>query len=75
MMGSTLGPYRLDRELGAGGMGKVFAARVEGRVPGLDVGALVALKVVHSHPLTGIDHVLAMVAVGIWGAQLGRPAI
>jgi urease accessory protein len=28
-----------------------------------------------THPLTGIDHVLAMVAVGIWGTQLGRPAI
>jgi len=27
------------------------------------------------HPLLGLDHVLAMVAVGIWGAQLGRPAI
>jgi len=28
-----------------------------------------------THPLTGLDHVLAMVAVGIWGTQLGRPAI
>jgi urease accessory protein len=27
------------------------------------------------HPLTGIDHMIAMVAVGIWGAQLGPPAI
>jgi urease accessory protein len=27
------------------------------------------------HPLTGIDHMIAMVAVGIWGAQLGSPAI
>lgn len=27
------------------------------------------------HPLMGLDHVLAMVAVGIWGAQLSRPAI
>lgn len=27
------------------------------------------------HPLLGLDHVLAMLAVGIWGAQLGRPAI
>ena len=27
------------------------------------------------HPLTGIDHVLAMLAVGMWGAQLGAPAI
>ncbi len=27
------------------------------------------------HPLSGLDHILAMVAVGIWGAQLKRPAI
>jgi urease accessory protein len=27
------------------------------------------------HPVSGLDHVLAMVAVGIWGAQLGPPAI
>jgi len=27
------------------------------------------------HPVSGLDHVLAMVAVGIWGAQLGAPAI
>ncbi len=25
------------------------------------------------HPLTGLDHLLAMVAVGIWGATLGVP--
>lgn len=27
------------------------------------------------HPLSGIDHLLAMVAVGIWGATLGRPLL
>ena len=27
------------------------------------------------HPVSGLDHVLAMVAVGLWGAQLGSPAI
>lgn len=27
------------------------------------------------HPICGLDHVLAMVAVGLWGAQLGAPAI
>lgn len=27
------------------------------------------------HPLAGPDHLLAMVAVGIWGAFLGRPLI
>lgn len=27
------------------------------------------------HPISGLDHVVAMVAVGLWGAFLGRPAI
>ena len=27
------------------------------------------------HPLTGLDHVAAMVAVGLWGAYLGAPAM
>jgi urease accessory protein len=28
-----------------------------------------------SHPIRGMDHVVAMLAVGLWGAQLGAPAI
>ena len=28
-----------------------------------------------SHPVSGLDHVLAMIAVGLWGAQLGPPAV
>ena len=27
------------------------------------------------HPISGLDHVLAMISVGLWGAQLGPPAI
>ena len=27
------------------------------------------------HPVSGLDHLLAMVAVGLWGAVLGSPAI
>jgi urease accessory protein len=27
------------------------------------------------HPVSGLDHVLAMIAVGLWGAQLGLPAL
>ena len=27
------------------------------------------------HPWSGLDHILAMIAVGIWGAQLGNPAL
>ena len=35
------------------------------------IGFLTGFK----HPISGLDHVLAMVAVGLWGAQLGTPAI
>ncbi len=28
-----------------------------------------------SHPVGGLDHILAMVAVGLWGAQLGSPLL
>src|ERR1700759_233729 len=27
------------------------------------------------HPISGPDHLVAMIAVGLWGAQLGSPAI
>ncbi|TFH33396.1 MAG: HupE/UreJ family protein [Deltaproteobacteria bacterium] len=27
------------------------------------------------HPWSGLDHVLAMIAVGLWGAQLGNPSL
>ena len=38
---------------------------------GQAAGLLAGLK----HPVSGLDHVLAMIAVGLWGAQLGAPAI
>jgi urease accessory protein len=46
----------------------VVFAHVEGGAAG---GFLSGLH----HPISGLDHVLAMVAVGLWGAQLGAPAI
>jgi urease accessory protein len=27
------------------------------------------------HPFSGLDHILAMVAVGVWAAQTGRPSL
>jgi urease accessory protein len=44
-----------------------FAHTTSGQANGFATGFL--------HPLSGLDHILAMVAVGIWGSQLGRPAI
>ncbi|MDI4665584.1 HupE/UreJ family protein [Xanthobacter autotrophicus] len=44
-----------------------FAHTGTGVALGLESGFL--------HPLTGLDHLVAMVAVGLWGAQLGNPAI
>ena len=38
---------------------------------GEGAGFLSGLK----HPISGLDHVVAMIAVGLWGAQLGAPAI
>lgn len=28
-----------------------------------------------AHPISGFDHIIAMLAVGLWGAQLGMPAV
>jgi urease accessory protein len=41
----------------------VEAGRAEGLLAGLH------------HPVSGLDHVLAMISVGLWGAELGAPAI
>lgn len=38
-------------------------------------GEAIGLLTGFLHPISGLDHVLAMVAVGLWGAQLGSPAI
>jgi urease accessory protein len=38
-------------------------------------GAAAGLISGFAHPLSGWDHMLAMVAVGVWGAQLGTPAM
>ena len=38
-------------------------------------GVSIGLESGFLHPLTGPDHLVAMVAVGLWGAQLGAPAI
>lgn len=53
----------------AGGLPDIAAAHVDD--PGFAGGFVTGF----THPLFGWDHVLAMVAVGLWGAFLGAPAI
>ena len=48
--------------------GPAFAHILEGDTAG---GFLSGFE----HPISGWDHILAMVSVGLWGAQLGAPAI
>jgi urease accessory protein len=47
--------------------GPAFAHVQQGQAQGLLTGLL--------HPTSGLDHVLAMITVGLWGAQLGAPAV
>lgn len=47
--------------------GSAFAHTGAGVAGGLIAGLL--------HPISGMDHLLAMVSVGIWGAFLGRPLL
>jgi urease accessory protein len=40
-----------------------------------DAGAAGGIAAGFSHPFLGLDHMLAMIAVGIWGAFLGKPLL
>jgi urease accessory protein len=46
---------------------ELFAHAEKGVAAGFGTGFL--------HPISGWDHILAMIAVGLWGAELGAPAI
>ncbi len=50
------------------GWAQSACAHVEG---GQAAGFLIGLQ----HPWSGLDHVFAMIAVGLWGAQLRNPAL
>ena len=66
------GPRRLSREALAAIVLLLAATPVWAHEQsGQAAGFLTGLK----HPVSGLDHVLAMISVGLWGAQLGSPAL
>ena len=64
--------HRLGLVLTLAGVSLVVALPVLAHEGGDIAGGFVAGFL---HPLFGFDHVVAMVAVGLWGAVLGSPAI
>ncbi len=60
-------PFVLSCAIIAASLTSAFAHTAGGIGGGLSSG--------FTHPLLGSDHLLAMVSVGVWGAQLGAPAI
>jgi urease accessory protein len=63
---------RQARLVAATGLAALWPAHAWAHVEkGSAAGLLAGLH----HPVSGLDHVLAMVSVGLWGAQLGAPAV
>lgn len=64
---------KLARQRGVVLLAGLFAA--DAALAHTQVGVAGGLASGFLHPITGFDHLIAMVAVGLWGAQLGAPAI
>lgn len=67
MMMKKIPSWPVTAALGLMVAAPVLAHTEGGQVTGFLAGLL--------HPASGLDHVVAMVAVGLWGAQLGAPAL
>lgn len=70
-----VGRRRLASRPWAGALVAIGCLVAHGACAHVGKGEAVGLLSGFLHPLSGLDHVLAMVAVGLWGAQLGAPAI
>ena len=75
-MGAVASTVALGRRCGAGvALALVLIALAPHPLAAHEGGSAAGLLSGLYHPISGLDHVLAMIAVGIWGAQLGAPAI
>ena len=70
MLDEMLGPYRIESELGSGGMGKVYLAEVVGESATVPSGTSVAVNMVHPHLLAQPGFFKRFMRE----AEVGRPA-
>jgi len=65
----------LPRRWAIPAMAAVFLALSQAAHAHIEKGEVGGFASGFKHPWSGADHIVAMLAVGIWGAQLGAPAI
>jgi serine/threonine protein kinase len=75
LLGKKLGPYLIERLLGEGGMGAVFAATVRRPVHGLSRGDRVAVKTIHEHMLENDSAVQRFEREGQLGIDIDHPNV
>jgi len=68
-------PYRLSPTLVLSLTAGLLLAGAPSVEAHIENGAASGFAAGFSHPWSGWDHILAMIAVGLWGAQLGNPAV
>jgi urease accessory protein len=66
---------RYPQKLTALALAAAFLALAQTAQAHIEKGEVGGFASGFKHPWSGADHIVAMVAVGIWGAQLGAPAI
>jgi serine/threonine protein kinase/tetratricopeptide (TPR) repeat protein len=75
LIGTRLGPYRIQRELGSGGMGAVYLAQLAKPAAGLARRASVAVKIVHDHLLDRADLIHRFEREGRVGSRVEHPNV
>ncbi|MDJ0973174.1 MAG: tetratricopeptide repeat protein [Planctomycetota bacterium] len=75
MLGCALGPYHLEAELGSGGMGSVYRARVERETAHLSIGRQVAVKVIHPYLIKTPNALQRFLLEGKLGRRVRHPNV
>ncbi|MSO69870.1 MAG: HupE/UreJ family protein, partial [Alphaproteobacteria bacterium] len=64
-----------NRKLVGAGLASLIALLATGANAHQGGGAMASLATGGLHPFSGLDHVLAMIGIGLWGAQIGGRAL